>query len=103
MQDNNARAPMTIRQQQRCLGLITVQVNYPEVPVVVVLHVAASKQLLPLTLYLCTIREEIGLSAGNFLAAVAPPLWRKCIGNSEEETVTPQAVADSLAPRLTDV
>lgn len=61
---------MTV-QQQCCLGLITVKVNCPSVPVVVLVHVAASKQLLPLALYLLAVREEIGLRAGNFLSVVA--------------------------------
>lgn len=41
----NNTSPMTV--QQRCwLGLITVKVNCASVPVVVLVHVAASKQLL---------------------------------------------------------
>lgn len=65
----NNTSPMTV--QQHCwLGLITVKVNCASVPVVVLVHVAASKQLLTLALYLLAVWEEIGLSAGNFLAAV---------------------------------
>lgn len=35
------------------------------------MHAATSKQLFFLALYLAAAREEIGLSAGNFLTAVA--------------------------------
>lgn len=42
--DNNARSPKTI-QQRRCLGLITVGLNCLSLPIVVWVHIAASKQL----------------------------------------------------------
>lgn len=61
----------------------------------VLVHVAASKQLLTLALYLFAVREEIGLNAGNFLAAVA----HQCLENAEgQESDDMTAVVDSLAP-----
>lgn len=73
---------MTVR-QRRWQGLITVGVNCPSVPVVVLVQVAASKQCSTEALYLRAISEEIGLSAGNFLCCGGPPVLKKCIGNVE--------------------
>ena len=67
------------------------------------MHVAASKQLLPWALYLLTIWEEIGLSAGNFVAAVAHHCWGNAKVILQDETTTTQAVvAPWLTWRLTD-
>lgn len=51
---------MTI-QQQCCLGLITVRVNCPPVPIVVLVHIAASKHLLPYTYLLYERKLSLAL------------------------------------------
>lgn len=78
-QDNNASA-MTIRQQYCCLGLITVKVNCPSAPVVVLVHVAASKQLFWPCTYLLYERK-LGLALVIFLLrwpTAAEEMHRKC-------------------------